>query len=90
MSRFLRRARRLTAKLASRGRRVIDSLTKPGEDEIRLTGARRRALNEGAGLAGKVVVITGSSRGVGRAVAEGFAAEGAKLVVNGRGQDAVE
>lgn len=33
-------------------------------------------------LAGKIAVVTGSSRGVGRAVALGFAAEGANVVIN--------
>ncbi len=36
-------------------------------------------------LAGKVVVVTGSTRGIGRAIAEACASEGATLVVNGRG-----
>lgn len=35
-------------------------------------------------LAGRVAVITGSSRGIGRAVALAFLAEGAKLVINSR------
>ncbi len=33
-------------------------------------------------LAGKIAVVTGSSRGVGRAVALGYAAEGANVVIN--------
>src|SRR5262245_59227790 len=35
------------------------------------------------GLAGKVVWITGASGGIGRAMAEVFAAEGARLVLHG-------
>lgn len=35
-------------------------------------------------LAGRVAVITGSSRGIGRAVARAFLEEGAKVVVNSR------
>ena len=34
-------------------------------------------------LTGKVVVVTGSSRGIGRAIAERMAEHGAKVVVTG-------
>ncbi len=38
-------------------------------------------------LAGKVALVTGSTRGVGRAIATRFAAEGARVVVTGRSDD---
>ena len=41
-------------------------------------------------LAGKVVVVTGGSRGIGRAIALALAAEGAKVVTCARGQEGLD
>ena len=41
-------------------------------------------------LSGKVAIVTGSSRGIGRAIAEGFDQQGAKVVISSRKQDACE
>jgi NAD(P)-dependent dehydrogenase (short-subunit alcohol dehydrogenase family) len=42
------------------------------------------------GLKDKVVLVTGGSKGIGRAIAEGFAAEGSKVVISARGKEELE
>lgn len=41
-------------------------------------------------LQGKSVLVTGSSKGIGRAIAEAFLAEGAEVAFNGRNSDELE
>jgi 3-oxoacyl-[acyl-carrier protein] reductase len=42
------------------------------------------------GLRGKAVIVTGASRGIGGAIARGFAAEGSNLAICARGSDGLE
>jgi NAD(P)-dependent dehydrogenase (short-subunit alcohol dehydrogenase family) len=72
---------RASARGRARGRtRILTSRTQ---------GERDRGF-VGDALAGKVVVITGSTRGIGRCMAEACAAEGATVVVSSRAATAVD
>ena len=88
MNAWAHRSRRLAAKVVRRTNAVFDQLRKPSESEVLLS--RIQQSDASAELAGKVVVITGSSRGIGRVVAKAMASQGARIVVNGRDPARVE
>ena len=58
------------------------------EQEIERQTGERSQVNPQKRLSGKVAVVTGSSRGIGKAIAKALAAEGAKLMINGFGDAA--
>ena len=41
-------------------------------------------------LTGKTALVTGSTQGIGLAIAQGLASSGARVIVNGRNQDRVD
>src|SRR5438128_1610931 len=59
--------------------------------KVRRCGYNQRAPTEGApietGLAGKIAMVSGASKGIGRAVAEKLAAEGVRLSLCARSAD---
>src|SRR5918997_3137210 len=60
-----------------------------GTDCKRLLGARRRTTVE-LGLENKTIVVGGASSGLGRAVAEQLVAEGARVLLVARNEDAIQ
>ncbi len=48
------------------------------------------SIKQSFNLEGKVAIITGSSKGIGKAIAQGLAEHGAKVVVSSRSQEAVD
>src|SRR5262249_21662437 len=81
--------RELPATRPDRGHRVVRRATAAavpaGHRRLRFTGPARLM-----GLDGKVAMVTGGSRGLGRVMVDGFAAAGADVVVASRKQDACE
>ena len=76
-----------------RGRGLASSLRKSSPQakwEQFSTGYNVTAINQLFSLDGHVALITGASRGLGLAMAEGLAEAGATIVANGRSTDRVE
>jgi NAD(P)-dependent dehydrogenase (short-subunit alcohol dehydrogenase family) len=83
-----RRTRVIAGRASVAVRRLVATLVGPTATELMLVAAEAR-LGDRASLVGKRVLITGSTRGIGRALAAGFARRGARVVVHGRSEATV-
>lgn len=83
-----RRSCRVLGKVMGRVRNMAHQLSRPSDLDVWL---EKLAESEPRpGLKDRVVVITGSSRGIGFALAEAYLEHGAKVVINGRSQKPLE
>jgi 3-oxoacyl-[acyl-carrier protein] reductase len=64
-------------------------LTGLGRGAYLETSQREETMAEAQALAGKVAIITGSGKNIGKAIAQRLAADGAAVVINGRGDRAI-
>lgn len=76
----------LAARATGAVRGLLARLSGPTSTE-RMLAAAAAQFQDRMELAGKRVLITGYTRGIGRALADGFAAQGARIVVHGRREE---
>ena len=70
-------------------KQVVDATAPPGNEPVRQAQDRRPAVTQIFSLDGKVALVTGASRGLGRAMAMALARCGATVIVNGRNPDGI-
>jgi histidinol-phosphate aminotransferase len=86
--RFVRKASWVASRIVQRFGKIHSLVTKPDEVDVALAAVARETSK--TDLSNQVVVITGSTRGVGLAVAQAFSRAGANVVLNGRSKETLE